>query len=506
MIQDFKPRLEQREPNSLRRHRHKLVVLAAAIAGAALFINLAADPNDTTAAVSTAAPAAGSAIDVTTLAIPAADTVALDRLSPAGSPPGPSAADATAAADAATDEEPSADAATEADPADIAAQPTDDPAPAAEPPESLRWVSHKVRSGESLARIFKDQGLTPQLLYKITHSSDEAAGLARIIPGQTLKFAFDPDGELVTLDHVLSAIHTLRIEATDDGFAAQDLRKDLEVRTAEAHGTINDSLFVDGQAAGLSDGQIMELAGIFGWDIDFALELRKGDSFSLVYEEQYLDGKKYRDGPILAAEFINRGTSFRAIRFEDEAGNVSYYDTDGSSKRRAFIRTPVKFARVSSRFTNKRWHPVLKKWRSHKGVDYAAPTGTPIKATGSGRVISRGWKGGYGKAVIIQHGGKYTTLYGHMSRFNAKVKNGSRVKQGQVIGYVGQTGLASGPHLHYEFRINGVHRNPLTVKLPKSDPLPKAQLAAFRASSAPLLAKLDALSPTTVVARADTGN
>jgi murein DD-endopeptidase MepM/ murein hydrolase activator NlpD len=164
----------------------------------------------------------------------------------------------------------------------------------------------------------------------------------------------------------------------------------------------------------------------------------------------------------------------------------------------------VKFARVSSRFTTKRWHPVLKRWRSHKGVDYAAPTGTPIKATGAGKVIFRGWKGGYGKVVIIQHGSKYTTLYAHMSRFASKAKSGSRVKQGQIVGYVGQTGLASGPHLHYEFRVNGVHRNPLTVKLPKSVPLPKAKLAQFRTASSQLLAQLDRLAPPTVVAQADT--
>lgn len=511
MIQDFKPRLEPRTPSGLRRHRHKLVVAVAALAGAALFIKLAADPNDTTAAIQAAAPAEGQTVEIRSLTLPAAGSTPETRLSPAvvtdevtADDAADGAADAVAAA--APDERPAAsDDAQAAEPGAPLAQ-ADDAGAKPDEPTPLRWVSHKVRSGESLARIFKEQGLSPQLLYKITHSSADAAGLARIVPGQTLKFGFDTDGELVTLDHVLSPIHTLRIEASDDGFATQDLRKDLEVRVAESHGTIKDSLFVDGQEAGLSDRQIMELAGIFGWDIDFALELRKGDSFSLVYQEQYLDGKKYRDGPILAAEFVNRGTSFRAIRYEDDDGNVSYYDADGSSKRRAFIRTPVKFARVSSRFTTKRWHPVLQKWRSHKGVDYAAPSGTPIKATGSGRVIFRGWKGGYGKVVIVQHGGKYTTLYGHMSRFNAKVKNGSRVKQGQIIGYVGQTGLATGPHLHYEFRINGVHRNPLTVKLPKSDPLPKAKLAAFRKSSAPLLAKLDALSPVTVVARADSGN
>ncbi|HIE54487.1 MAG TPA: peptidase M23, partial [Chromatiaceae bacterium] len=259
---------------------------------------------------------------------------------------------------------------------------------------------------------------------------------------------------------------------------------------------------VDGQKAGLSDRQIMELADIFGWDIDFALELREGDQFRVLYEEQYLDGKKLRNGPILGAEFINQGKSYRAIRYTDSKGDTAYYDPDGHAKRRAFIRTPVKFSRISSRFTRKRWHPVLKKWRSHKGVDYAAPRGTPVKATGNGTVVFRGKKGGYGNVIFLRHGGKYTTVYGHLSRFAKGVKNGSKVKQGQIIGYVGSTGLATGPHLHYEFRINGIHRNPLTVKLPKTLRLPESEMARFLQQSQPLLAKLDELKAKSMVAKA----
>ena len=246
----------------------------------------------------------------------------------------------------------------------------------------------------------------------------------------------------------------------------------------------------------------MELAQIFGWDIDFALELREGDQFHVIYEEQYLDGEKLRNGPILAAEFINRGNLYKAVRYTDKEGDTSYYDTEGNAKRRAFIRTPVKFSRISSRFTRKRWHPVLKRWRSHKGVDYAAPRGTPVKATGNGKVVFRGNKGGYGNVIFLRHGGKYTTVYGHLSRFAKGLKNGKAVKQGQIIGYVGSTGLATGPHLHYEFRVHGKHQNPLTIKLPKTIRLPKREQARFKKSTAPLMAQLDELRARTMVASA----
>ena len=482
-MQDYKPQLDNPKPSQLRRHRHKLIVIGLSVLGAALLFQFAADPDETTAATRSQTLSQTLPLPGQQLVLPPSNTSDEATLHPA-------VADVPA---------------TEHVPASDAPATTEEAAePQAETP-ATHWVEHRIKSGENLARIFHDAGLSAQLLYKITHSSDQAASLAKIRPGQTLRFELDTDNQLVRLEHILSPITKLQITASDDGYTTQEVRKDIEVRLAEASGTINDSLFVDGQAAGLSDGQIMELAGIFGWDIDFALELRKGDHFSLVYEEQYLEGTKFRNGAILAAEFVNRGTSYRALRYEDADGNVGYYDPDGSSKRRAFLRTPVKFARISSGFTTKRWHPILHKWRSHKGVDYAAPTGTPIKATGAGRVVFRGWKGGYGNVIIIQHGVKYSTLYGHMSRFASNVKSGSRVKQGQIIGYVGMTGLASGPHLHYEFRVNGVHRNPLTVQLPKSLPLPKAQLAKFRASSAPLLAKLDALVPPTMVAKADTG-
>lgn len=364
---------------------------------------------------------------------------------------------------------------------------------------ALNWTRHKIRNGDSLASIFKQHKLSPSLLHRIVNSGKKARQLAKIKPGQELRFLLDEQGELQELVLQQSRIDSLHITSKADSFHSQLRSKTVDKRTATVTGTIESSLFVDGQNAGLSDAQIMELAALFAWDIDFALEIRSGDQFRVIYQEEFLEGEKFRNGPILAAEFVNRGTTYQAFRFED-GDEVGYFDAAGRSKRRAFIRTPIKFARVSSRFTKKRWHPVLKKWRSHKGVDYAAPTGTPIKVTGGGRVIFRGWKGGYGRVVIVKHGTKYQTLYAHLSKFASKAKSGSKVKQGQVIGYVGKTGLASGPHLHYEFRVNGVHRNPLTVQLPKSAPLPKTKLAHFEKATAPLIAQLEALARRTMVA------
>ncbi|WP_456445792.1 OapA family protein [Thiolapillus sp.] len=373
------------------------------------------------------------------------------------------------------------------------------PAPAQ---AEVKWITHKIGKGETLASIFKEQNLSPGLLHKIINSSKAAKALAHIKPGEELRFAYDDNDQLQQLVLQRNPVSSLKIQSTKDGFDTQEISRPVETRYAATTGIIESSLFVDGHKAGLSDTQIMELAQIFGWDIDFALELREGDQFHVIYEEQYLDGKKYRNGPIVAAEFINRGNVYKAIRYTDKEGDTSYYDTEGNAKRRAFIRTPVKFSRISSRFTRKRWHPVLKRWRSHKGVDYAAPRGTPVKATGNGKVVFRGKKGGYGNVIFLRHGGKYTTVYGHLSRFAKGLHKGQSVKQGQIIGYVGSTGLATGPHLHYEFRVHGKHQNPLTIKLPKSIRLPKSELTRFRKTIAPVLAQLDELRAKTMVASA----
>ena len=241
-----------------------------------------------------------------------------------------------------------------------------------------------------------------------------------------------------------------------------------EARLARVAGIVEQSLFDDGQAAGLSDRLIMELADIFGWDIDFVLDLRQGDTFTVVHEEKYWRGQKVADGDILAAEFVNQGRVFRAIGYRART-QIEYYTPEGLALRRAFLRTPVKFSRVSSLFSSSRYHPLLKMWRAHNGVDYDAPIGTPVRATASGRVMAVGWNGGYGNTVTIRHPGPYSTLYAHLKRYRPGLRAGQHVAQGEIIGYVGRTGLATGPHLHYELQVNGAHRDPLTFQLPASD-------------------------------------
>ena len=296
-----------------------------------------------------------------------------------------------------------------------------------------QWKEYRIRTGDNLALIFPKLGLSANLLHRIVSSNKDAAQLARIKPGETLRAALDTDNNLHALILEKNAIQSLKITPNGDTFSAKTIERQLESRTTHITGQVTNSLFVSAQKAGLSDRLIMELANIFAWDIDFALEIRAGDSFSIIYQENFLDDKKYRDGDILAAEFVNRGKSFRAIRYKDASGREDYYSPDGKSVRKAFLRSPVDFRRISSKFQRSRWHPVLGKKRPHRGVDYAASTGTPIKAAGDGKIILRGRKGGYGRAVVIEHGGGITTLYGHMSRYASKQRSGTRVKQGQTI-------------------------------------------------------------------------
>ncbi len=264
-----------------------------------------------------------------------------------------------------------------------------------------------------------------------------------------------------------------------------------EVRLAYVTGRIERSLFEAGVEAGLSDALILKLAEIFAWDIDFALDVHPGDSFSMVYEQKYWLGRKIVDGTILAAEFSNRGRVHRAIAFRGQDGMMRYYAPSGRNLRRAFLRSPVKFSQISSRFSKSRYHPILKLWRAHNGVDYAAPLGTPVLATADGRVESLGWNGGYGNTVVLDHGGAYSTLYAHLSRIPANLSAGQRVAQGDVIGYVGQTGLASGPHLHYEFRVNGQHQNPLALDLPSGEAIAPADHEDFFRVAREWIARLE---------------
>lgn len=360
------------------------------------------------------------------------------------------------------------------------------------------WIDYTVQKGDNLFNLFKQVGLPTNLLPRILRSSKTARRLQHIKPGEKIRLHLGPQSQLTELHYHFDGIRTLQVTATQTGFETALKQATLERRINAASGVVDSSLFGSAQRRGLSDTLIMQLARIFGWDIDFALEIRAGDQFSLVFEEHWSNGHKLRDGPILAAEFVNGGRAHRAVRFRDRSGNVAYYAPDGTPMRKEFLRTPVKFSRVSSGFSLRRWHPVLKKWRAHKGVDYAAPIGTPVYAAGKGTVAFKGWKAGFGKVIFLEHGPHYTTVYGHLSNFASRLEEGGRVRQGQPIGYVGKSGLATGPHLHYEFRVNGVHRNPLSDKLPISYPLTQGEMARFHKVAQPLLRRLDSLSRTLV--------
>lgn len=358
-----------------------------------------------------------------------------------------------------------------------------------------QWQTATVKSGDNLSLLFDRNNLSPQELYKVTSNKTATKQLKRLFPGDEIKLRID-ENKLTELSYKFDLGKSLHMVRNEDSFDVEIIERPLEYRNAQATATIDDSLFLSAQAAGLSDKLTMELAGIFGWDIDFALDIRQGDNFAVVYEEVFLDGEKVRDGNIVAATFTNRSKSFEAIRYTDSNNRTDYYSADGHSMRKAFLRTPVDFSRISSRFNLKRKHPVLNRIRAHKGVDYAASRGTPIKATGDGKIIHRGKKGGYGNTVIIQHGSSYSTLYAHMSNYARGIRAGSRVKQGQTIGYVGSSGLATGPHLHYEFRLNGSVRNPLTVKLPDAHPLSKEFLTDFKQQANQVMANLKLLNQT----------
>ena len=364
-----------------------------------------------------------------------------------------------------------------------------------EPPVTKETVEVvTIKRGDTLSGLFSKRKLNTEL-HKIMQLGDKVKELKSVYPGQKLHFHLN-DQDLIAIELETSVNRRLKVIKNETDYLVDEVVRDFETRTQVASSTIENSLFLAGQQAGLSDAVIMELANIFGWDIDFALDIRTGDQFSVVYEEKYLDGEKIKDGAIIAAEFVNAGESYRAVRYTDSKGNTDYYSQEGRSMRKPFLRTPVDFARISSLFNLKRKHPVLNKIRAHKGVDYAASTGTPIKSSGDGKVIHRGKKGGYGRTIIVKHGSKYSTLYAHMHKYAKSTQVGKRVKQGQIIGYVGRSGLATGPHLHYEFRVNGVHRNPLTVKLPDASPLPKSEMERFKTATAEQFARLDLYSST----------
>lgn len=360
-----------------------------------------------------------------------------------------------------------------------------------------------VKSGDTLSSIFSNVGLSNAVLMGIFEQAPKAKRFTNLKINQKLVFTFNTDGTLKELTSDISPLKSIHITHTEEknAYSFSEQIKQTSTEQQLASGTITQTLLGATKEAGLSYKLTLDLANIFGYDIDFAQDLRKGDSFGVVYEQKKIDDKVVSSGNILAARFTNKGKTYTAVRYTNKQGYTSYYDANGGSTLKAFIRTPVDFSRISSKFNLGRKHPILNTIRAHKGVDYAAPTGTPVKATGDGKVIVAGARGGYGNTVIIQHGNKYRTIYAHLRGFAKGIRNGSQVKQGQVIAYVGTTGLSTGPHLHYEFQVNGVHVDPLSHTLPAADPIPKSELARFKQQAAPHLAMLE--QSKTQIAMAD---
>jgi murein DD-endopeptidase MepM/ murein hydrolase activator NlpD len=355
----------------------------------------------------------------------------------------------------------------------------------------------RVQRGDTVAGLLQRLGVDDPAAAGFLKGSASTQSLFRqLSPGKNLTARTGPQGELQTLVFPLNGgkDQALVVERKGDAFSASEQALPLETQVMMKSAEIRYSLFGASDAAGIPDSVATQLADIFGGDIDFHRDLRKGDRFAVIYESINYLGRPVRSGRILAAEFVNNGKSYRAAWFADPAGgdnSSGYYTADGKNIRKAFLRSPLEFSRITSGFSSARFHPVLQKWRAHKGTDYGAPVGTRVKATGNGTVEYVGVQGGYGKVVVLRHQSRFTTLYGHLSGFAPGLRKGSRVSQGDVIGFVGATGLASGPHLHYEFRVNDVHQNPLAMALPSAPPLMPQQLGLFRARTEVHLARLE---------------
>jgi murein DD-endopeptidase MepM/ murein hydrolase activator NlpD len=375
---------------------------------------------------------------------------------------------------------------------------------AAPQPETLAAVGETfihedvVQRGDTVAGLLSRLGVIDDEAQGFLRDTPEAAVISRQMgPGKRVTARTDATGHLQSLTFPLNGgkDRAMIVERAGDGrFKASEQVLSMETQVITKSAEIRYSLFAATDAAGIPDSVATGLADIFGGDIDFHRDIRKGDRFSVVYESVNHLGRMIRTGRILAAEFVNDGRTYRAVWFEGEDGKGGYYTPDGKNIRKAFLRSPLEFSRISSGFSSARYHPILHEMRAHKGIDYAAPIGTHVKATGDGVVEFAGWRGGYGNMVILRHQGQFSTVYGHLSRFAPGIRTGARVAQGDVIAFVGMTGLATGPHLHYEFRVAGVQRNPLTIALPTAAPLSPRQLGLFRERSQAILAQLDMLT------------
>ena len=364
----------------------------------------------------------------------------------------------------------------------------------------LKWQTESVKSGDNLSALFFRAGLSAQDVHRMT-SSQDGASLDNLFPGESLRFGLDKSGALQQLDYIKTPLEKYVFSRHEDRYSAKQHIREADTLTTYRQGIIEESLFLAGKEANLPDKLIMELANIFGWDIDFVFDIRSGDSFSVLYEERFIDGEKLSDGNILAASFTNKKKTYNAVRFVGSNGVSNYYTPEGLSMRKAFLRTPLDIFRISSNFNLKRKHPIHKKIKAHRGVDYAAPRGTPVYAAGDGKVTASGYNKYNGNYVFIQHGQTYMTKYIHLHK--RKVRKGQTVKQRQIIGSVGSTGYSTGNHLHYEFLVNGVHRNPRTVKLPKAEPISVSERHNFETAVKPMLAELASQQEKTQLAYLD---
>lgn len=354
------------------------------------------------------------------------------------------------------------------------------------------WRSVEIKAGQTMGAVFASLNLPSTQLHQMLQRPSLRDPLSRVRAGARFDFDISADQQLRGLRFERDEASFVTVRIDGNAISEEITQRDIQSRINMGSGVIEESLFGAAAKAGIAHGTVLELAKVFGYDIDFTRDLRVGDRFDVVYEEMYRDGERLRSGDIIAASFTNQGKQYQAFRYTFADGRTEFFDLDGRPMKKSFLRVPVEFTRISSQFTTGRKHPILGTMRAHRGVDYAARTGTPIMAAGEGRISFVGWKNGYGRTVVIDHGRGYTTLYAHLSRFGS-YKNGARIRQGNTIGFVGSSGLATGPHLHYEFRINGSHRDPLKVTLPKPEPLPKTELARFQQQTQPLLAKLELL-------------
>jgi murein DD-endopeptidase MepM/ murein hydrolase activator NlpD len=386
----------------------------------------------------------------------------------------------------------------------FALAPTDDPAPvprmavvrdlpvpraeAREP--SVYWHDEHVERGDTIGSLLARAGVDDDAAFNFLRTDPSARALYQLRPGRALRLATDDNGDLVELRFLKPSGDMLTVTRDADTFAAKSAPPTVGTRVEMRTGEIQSSLFAAADAVDLPDAVTIELAEVFGGDIDFHHDLRRGDTFSVVYESRFIEGQPAGAGRILAAEFVHRGVALRAYQWTAPDGTSGYYTEDGHSLRTAFLRAPLAFSRITSGFTTARFHPILKKWKAHKGTDFGAPIGTPVHVTADGVVAVAGQETGYGNVIIVRHGKAYSTVYAHLSRFAADLHAGTRVSQGDVIGFVGMTGWATGPHLHYEFRVNNEPRNPVTVALPAAEPVPDALRPKFAADVAQRIEQL----------------